>query len=122
MLISFVRLSEELRTQAIQENLKRKTYQETIQETRVGNMLIKTFSFAPMEAKIQLFKSYYYPINGCALWHHSYQYSIRKLTVSYSDTFKRLINVPRYTSSSLAFAMNTSKCVHIRKSAFSLMS
>ena len=30
----------------------------------------------------------------------SYQYSVRKLTVSYSDTFKRLINVLRYTSSS----------------------
>ena len=26
-----------------------------------------------------------------------------KTTVSYSDTIKRLINVPRYTSSSLAF-------------------
>ena len=47
------------------------------------------FSFAPIEAKIQLFKSYYYPIYGCALWRHSYQNSIRKLTVSFSDTFKR---------------------------------
>ena len=63
-------------------------------------------SFAPIEAKIPLFKSYCYPIYGCALWRYSFQNSIRKLTVSYSDTFKRLINVPRYTSSSLAFAMN----------------
>ena len=72
----------------------------------MGNMLVRKFSFAPIEAKIQLFKSYCYPINGCALWRHSFQNSIRKLTVSYSDTFKCLINVPRYTSSSLAFAMN----------------
>ena len=59
-----------------------------------AKMLVRKFSFAPIEAKIQLFKSYCYPIYGCALWRHSYQNSIRKLTVSYSDTFKRLINVP----------------------------
>ena len=87
-------------------------------------MLVRRFSFAPMKAKIQLFKSYCYPIYGCTLWRHSYQYSIIKLTVSYSDTFKRLINVPRYTSSSLAFAMNTTDHINVvhRKSAFSLMS
>ena len=39
-----------------------------------------------------------YPIYGCALLRHSFQNSIRKLTVSYSDTFKRLINIPRYTN------------------------
>ena len=50
--------------------------------------------FLPTEAKIQLFKSYCYPIYGCALWRHSYQNSIRKLSVNYSDTFKRLITVP----------------------------
>ena len=33
---------------------------------------------------------------------HTMQNFIRNLTVSYSDTFKRLINVPRNTSSSLA--------------------
>ena len=76
-----------------------------MRQNAVGNMLVRKFSFAPMEAKIQLFKSYCYPISGCALWRHSYQSSIRKLTVSFSDTFKRLINVPRYTSSSLAFAL-----------------
>ena len=48
----------------------------------------------------------------------------RKLTVSYSDTFKRLINVPRYTSSSLAFAMNATGHINVvfRKFAYSLMS
>ena len=58
-------------------------------QNAVGNMLVRKFSYAPIEAKIQLFKSYCYPICGCALWRHSYQNSIRKLTVSYSDTFKR---------------------------------
>ena len=94
-----------------------------IQNT-VGNMLIRKFSFAPIEGKIQLFQSCCYPIYGCAIWRHSYQYSVRKLTVSYSYTFKRLINVPRYTSSSLAFAMKATDHINmvLRKSAYSLMS
>ena len=90
----------------------------------MGNMLVRKFSFAPIVAKIQLFKSYCYPIYGCALWHHSFQNSIRKLTVSYSDTFKRLINVPRYTSLSLPFAMNATDHINVVfcKSTYSLMS
>ena len=64
----------------------------------VGDMLVRKFSFAPIEAKIQFLKSYCYPVYGYALWRHSFQNSIRKLMVSYSDTFKRLL---RYTSSSL---------------------
>ena len=93
-------------------------------QNAVGNMLVRKFSFAPIEAKIQLFKSYCNPIYGCALWRHSFQNSIRKLNVSYSDTFNRLINVPRYTSSSLAFAMNATDHINLvfRKFAYSLMS
>ena len=95
-----------------------------MRETAVGNMLVRKFSFAPIEAKIQLFKSYCYPIYGCALWRHSYQNSIRKLTVSFSDAFKHLINVPRYTSSSLAFVTNSTDHINVvfRKFAYSLMS
>ena len=63
-------------------------------QNAVGHMLVRQFSFAPIEAKIQLTKSYCYPIYGCVLWRHSFQNSIRKLTICYSDTFKRLINVP----------------------------
>ena len=74
--------------------------------------------------KSNFLKSYCYPIYGCALWRHSFQNSIRKLTVSYSDTFKRLINVPRYTSSSLAFPMNATDHINVvlHKFADSLMS
>ena len=88
-----------------------------------GYMLVRKFSFAQIEAKIQLFKSYCYPIYGCALWRHAYQNSIRKLTVSFSDTFKPLINVQRYSSSSLAFAMNSTDHINVvfRKFAYSLM-
>ena len=92
-------------------------------QNAVGNMLVRKFSFAPIEAKIQLFKSYCYPIYECALWRHSFQNSIRKLTASYSDTFKRLISVPRYTSSSLAFLMNATDHINgvLCKFAYSLM-
>ena len=97
-----------------------------MRQNAVGNMLVRKFSFAPIEEKSQLFKSYCYPIYGCALWRHSYQNSItiRKLTVSFSDTFKRLINVPRYTSSSLVFAMNSTDHINVvfRKFAYRLMS
>ena len=54
-------------------------------QNAVGGMLVRKFSFAPIVAKIQLFKSYCYPIYGGALWRHSFQNSSRKLTVSYSD-------------------------------------
>ena len=93
-------------------------------QNAVGNMLVRKFSFAPIEAKIQLFKSYCYLVYGCALWRHSFQNSIRKLTVSYSDTFKRLIKVPRYTSLSLVFAMNAIDHINavFRKFAYSLTS
>ena len=87
-------------------------------------MLVSKFSLAPIEAKYQLFKSYCYPIYRRALWRHSFQNSIRKLTVSYSDTFKRLINDPRYTSSSVAFSINATDHINVvlRKFAYSLMS
>ena len=97
---------------------------KTIQEAKCSWQYAgQEVSFAPTEVIIQLFKSYCYPIYGCALWRYSYQNSVRKLTVSYSDTFKRLINVPRYTSSSPAFAMNATDHINVvlRKSAYSLM-
>ena len=90
----------------------------------VSNMLVRKFSFSSIEAKIQLFKSYCYPIYGCALWRHAFQNSVRKRAVRYSDTFKRLIYVSRYTSSSLAFAMNATDHINavFHKFAYSLMS
>ena len=92
-------------------------------QNAVGNMLIRKFSFAPTEAKIQLFKSHCYPIYGNSLWGNAFQYSLRKLTVSYNDTFKRLVGEPRWTSSSRVFAENYADHIKVifRKSAFSLM-
>ena len=75
-----------------------------MRQNAVGNMLVRKFSVAPIEA--------------------TEKDSIRKLTVSFSYTFKRLINVPRYTNSSLAFATNSIDHINVvfRKFAFSLMS
>ena len=42
-------------------------------QNAVGNMLVRKFSFAHTEAKIQLLKSYCYQIYVCAIWRHSYQ-------------------------------------------------
>ena len=81
-----------------------------MRQNAVENMLVRKFSFAPIEAKIQLFKSYCYPIYGCAFWRRSYQNSIRKLTVSFSGTYKR---IPRYTSSSLAFSTNSTDHINV---------
>ena len=77
-----------------------------------------------LRQKSNCLRLYCYPICGCALSHHSYQNSIRKLTVSFSDTFKHLINVPRYTSSSLTFAMNSTDHISVvfHKFAYSLIS
>ena len=93
-------------------------------QNAVGNMLVRKFPFAPKEAKIQLFKLYSSPIYECALWRHSFQNSIGKFIVSYSDTFNRLINVPVCTRSILVFAMNATDHIHVvfRKFACSLMS
>ena len=61
-------------------------------------------------------------LSHIAPWRHSYQNCIRKLIVSYSDTFKRLIKVHRFASSNLAFAMNTTDIIKVVfcKSAYSI--
>ena len=55
-------------------------------------------------------------------WRHSYP-NILKLSVSYRNTLQCLINVPRYTSSSLSFAMNVTDHINVvfRIFAYSLM-
>ena len=50
--------------------------------------------------------------------------TLRNLIVSFSDTFKRLINGSRYTRLSLAFAMNSTDHINVvfGKFAYRLMS
>ena len=79
-----------------------------MRQNAVGNMLVRKFSFALIWEK-----------SNC-----SSHIVGRKLTVSFSDTVKCLINVFRYTSSSLAFAMNATDHINVVfcKFAYSLMS
>ena len=44
---------------------------------------------------------------------HTMEKSIRKVTVGYSGTFKRLINLSKYTSSYQAFAMNETDHINV---------
>jgi retron-type reverse transcriptase len=92
-------------------------------QNAVGNMLVRKFHFAPVAVKIQLFKTYCYPIYCNALWSNPYQYALKRLEVSYSDTFKRLVGVPRWTSSSAVFANNYTDHIKVvfRKAAYSLL-
>ena len=81
-----------------------------------GNKLVRKFSFAPMEEKIQLFKPYCYQIYGCALWRHSYQ-----------NVIKNLLSVIVTHSSVVLMSLDTPARVwHINvvfsKFAYSLMS
>ena len=76
-------------------------------------MLVGKFSFAPIEAKIQLFKSYGYPDYGCALRRHSFQNSIRKLIVSYSDS-KHLRSVSIAASQRLGILRKSCRVFHDR--------
>ena len=62
-------------------------------QNAVGNMLVRKCSFAPIEVKIQLFQVILLP--------HLWMCSLASfIDARYSDTFKHLMNVPRYTSSS----------------------
>ena len=93
-------------------------------QNAVCNMLIRNFSLSPIDANIQLFKSPCSSIYRCAFWCNSFRYTIRKVTVNYCDTFKRLVNVPRYSRPSLAFLVNSADNIKVvfQKSANCLMS
>ena len=79
-------MSEDCRDKDIKKQFRR--------QNAVDNMLVRKFSFAPIEVEIQLFKSCCYSIYGCALWRHSYQNSTRKLTDSYVTHSSVLLTSP----------------------------
>ena len=60
----------------------------------------------------------------CSLATFIPELNVLENTVSYGDTFKRVTNVPRYTSSSLAFVMCATDQINVVfcKFAYSLMS
>ena len=57
------------------------------------------------------------------MWCDSFPKTMKKLTLSFSNTFKHLLNISRCTSSSEAFPMNKADHIKVilRNPAFSLM-
>jgi hypothetical protein len=88
----------------------------------VGNQLVRKFNFCTTDVKVQLFKTYCYPIYCNALWSNFTRVTVSKLRVAYNDIFRRLVGVPRRTSASLVFAVYGADCLKVRgrKSAYSL--
>ena len=84
-------------------------------------MLVRKFSFAPIEIKIHCSSRIVTPVMDV----HFGVIHLRTLSENLlSVIVTHLINVPRYTSSSLAFSMNATDHINVvlRKFAYSLMS
>ncbi|KAG0728035.1 hypothetical protein GWK47_033299 [Chionoecetes opilio] len=88
----------------------------------VGNTLHRKFSYCSREVKIELFRSHCYSIYCNSLWSRFKVATLNCLKVCHNDILKRLLGLPRWCSSSLAFAkngVNNLDVIH-RHSVFSL--
>ncbi|KAG0720336.1 hypothetical protein GWK47_048720 [Chionoecetes opilio] len=72
----------------------------------VGNTLQRKFSYCCREVKMELFRSHYYSIYCNSLWSRFRVATLNRLKVCHNDILKRLLGLPRWCSSSLAFARN----------------
>ncbi|KAG0697993.1 hypothetical protein GWK47_026173 [Chionoecetes opilio] len=72
----------------------------------VGNTLQRTFSYCSREVKMELFRSQCYSIYCNSLWSRFKVATVNRLKVCHNDIIKRLLGLPRWSSSSLAFARN----------------
>ncbi|KAG0715314.1 hypothetical protein GWK47_012229 [Chionoecetes opilio] len=90
----------------------------------VGNTLQRKFSYCSREIKIELFRSHYYSIYCNSLWSRFKEATLNRRKVCHNDILKRLLERPRSSSSSLAFARNGVNNLDVirRHSAFSLRS
>ncbi|KAG0714564.1 hypothetical protein GWK47_013886 [Chionoecetes opilio] len=90
----------------------------------VGNNLHRKFSYCSREMKMELFRSYCYSIYCNSLWSRFKVATLNHLKVCHNDILKRLLGLPRWCSSSLAFArygVNNLDVIR-RHSVFSLRS
>ena len=90
----------------------------------IGNVILRKLSFCSKEVKLELFRSYCYSIYCNSLWSRYGVATLRKLQVCHNDILKRLLGLPRWTSSSWTFATYNVQCVTVirRNSVFSLKS
>ncbi|KAG0719178.1 hypothetical protein GWK47_051031 [Chionoecetes opilio] len=88
----------------------------------VGNTLQRIFSYCSREVKMELFRSHCYSIYCNSLWSRFKVATLNRLKVCHNDILKRLLGLPRWCSSSLAFARNGVNNLDVirRHSVFSL--
>ena len=86
-----------------------------------GNSLIRTFYQCSVEVKAMLFSMICGSLYTSQLWARYTQATMRKLTVAYHGIFKKMLNLPRWTSNSLTFVTNNVRTFQevVRNSVFS---
>ncbi|KAG0718217.1 Variant surface antigen E [Chionoecetes opilio] len=88
----------------------------------VGNTLQRKFFYCSREVKMELFRSHCYSIYCNSLWSRFKVAALNRLKVCHNVILKRLLGLPRWSSSSLAFAKNGVSNLDVirRHSAFNL--
>ena len=97
---------------------------QTTRLTVTGNTLLRKFSFCSREVKLELFRSYCYSLYCNSLWSRYRVASLNRLRVCHNDILKRLLGLPRWTSSSQAFTSHGLNGLDVlrRHSAYSMRS
>ena len=91
------------------DDIKKQTTKLTI----IGNTLLRKFSFCSQEVKLELFRSHCYSIYCNSLWSRYKVASMNRLKVCHNGILKRLLRLPRWTSSSLAFTSHGMNCLGV---------
>ena len=85
-------------------------------------MLVRKFSFAPMDAKIQMLKSHCYLIHGCAVWRlHANALLENMIVMTHSNDLLMCRGTPAESDAPAIITTDHINMV-LRKSACSLMS
>ena len=86
-----------------------------------GNNLIRNFYKCSVPIKALLFKMYCGSLYTCQLWSNFTLSVYKKLSVAYHGVFKKMLNLPRWTSNSMTFVTNKVPSFQeiIRRSVFS---
>ena len=97
---------------------------QTTKLTVTGNTLLRKFSHCSLEAKLELFRSHCYFLYCNSLWLWFMVAILNCLKVYHNDVLKRLLVLPKWTSSSLAFTRHRKKRLDVirRKYVFSMKS
>ncbi|KAG0722254.1 hypothetical protein GWK47_044835 [Chionoecetes opilio] len=117
-------LHEEAKPLGLEVSWLKTKVQQTTKLLVVGNTLQRKFSYCSREVKMELFRSHCYSIYCNSLWSRYKVATMNRLKVCHNDILKRLLGLPRWCSSSLAFARNGVNNLDVirRHTVFSLRS